>query len=68
MQLQAKSRMCPLRVPLGQKGRADGKGGIAAPRCPLPAAPCCVPRLWPGAGGGVLAAEELGFTCWDRPL
>lgn len=36
MQLQAKSRMCPIRVPLGQKGFADREGWDCTPAVSSP--------------------------------
>lgn len=52
MQPQAKSRMCPLRVPLGQRDALLGKGGIAAVSPQHPASrPVCGQRQEEGCWG-----------------
>lgn len=61
MQLQAKSRMCPVRVPLGQKGFAD-QGWGCSPAAPSPKSTPALSQDWgqrqeEGCWGVRLSAE-----------
>lgn len=64
MQLQAKSRLCPIWVPLGQKGFADREGGIAPLQYRLPKAPLLyarsVGRCRREGCSGVRLSAEIG--------
>lgn len=52
MQLQAKCRMCPICVPLGQKGFADREGWDCTPAVPSPKSiPAVARNRRRGAGG-----------------